>query len=297
MSCTLSTLFVLLSGCVYGPDDFRKRVTASDEVTVQTTPPKAPDAAGEALYQVLYREEFGDAARPAGQRARMLAWLVSLELSGAQLEGLKSLCVAVANIRRGEAIDQASVGARESIHYGPIYAELIAHLASGSPPDEEMSARIAEQLEAAHAKVHAEGSPLGRQRQRAQGVIEAIVRWMGTLSAAQSEAVSSARFFLRRRVGPLVNPGHYEWVVGSRWDAGDFDVLRFTGSDEEDGGMDMAGLWQAEAYRVQPDAHLRLLQARAVMAMAVTEPGLLEAIEVLQEQRAPLDFTPRTQAR
>jgi len=292
MRCWLVTLFLLVSGCVYGPDDFRKRVTEADEVEIETTPPKAPSAHGEGLYQVLYREEFGQAARPAGQRARMLAWLVGLDLSPAQLQGLKALCGAVVDIRRGEAVDQATVGARECIHYGPIYAELIGSFAQGSPPDAESSARLAAELEAAHAKVHGEGSPLSRQRQRAQGVIEAIVRWMGTLSPGQSEAVSSARFFLRRRVGPLVNPGHYEWVVGSRWDAGDFDILRFTGSDEEDGGVDMAGLWQAEAYRVQPDAHLRLLQARAIMAMAVTEPGLVEAIEVLQGLREPLDFTP-----
>ena len=296
MRCWPAIFVLVVCSCVYGPDDFRKRVTEADEVQVETTPPPAPSAQGEALYQVLYRDEFGDAARPAGQRARMLAWLVSLDLSAAQLHGLKSLCGAVADIRRGEAVDQATVGARESIHYGPIYAELIGSLAQGSPPDEEASARIAQQLETAHAQVHGEGSPLGRQRQRAQGVIEAIVRWMGTLSPDQSQAVSSARFFLRRRVGPLVNPGHYEWVVGSRWDAGDFDILRFTGSDEEDGGVDMAGLWQAEAYRVQPDAHLRLLQARAIMAMAVTEPGLVEAIEVLQGQREPLDFRPRTPA-
>jgi len=290
----LSTLQV---GCVYGPDDFRKKVTEQDEVKVDVPPPPATTLQGDTLYQVLYQDEYGAAARPAGQRARMLAWLVTLQLSAAQLEGLRELCLSVASIRKGEAVDQAAVGARESLRYGAIYAELIQTLAGGSTLDEETAGALAKRLEAARAHVHADGLPQGRQRQRARGVIEAIVTWMGTLSAEQADQVSSARFFLRRRIGPLVNPGHYEWVVGSRWDAGDFDILRFTGTDEEDGGMDLGGLWQAEAYRVQPDAHLRLLQARAIMAMAVTEPGLPEAIEVLQGQRQPLDFTSRDSSR
>jgi hypothetical protein len=282
---------IVLIGCRYGPDDFRKRVTAQDEVKVDTPPPPAPTLEGDSLYQVLYQDEFGPTARPAGQRARMLAWLVSMDLSSAQLQGLAELCQSVAEIRRGERVDQASTGTRESLIYGPIYAELIEELAKGSPPDAATSSGLAKRLEAARVRVHKDGSPLARQRQRADGVIEAIVAWMRLLKPKQSEGVSSARFFLRRRVGPLVSPGHYEWVVGSRWDAGDFDILRFTGDPVEDGGADLGGLWQSEAYRVQPDAHLRLLQARAIMAMAVTEPGLPEAIEVLQGTRAPLDFT------
>jgi hypothetical protein len=281
----------LLGGCVYGPDDFRKRVTATDEVLIDTPPPPAPSLSGEALHQVLYQDEFGSVAHPAGQRARMLAWLVSMELNPAQLRGLAGLCKSVEAIQQAEAVDMAKTGARELTYFGPIYAELIEILAEGAAPDEQIYADLAQRLEAAHLQVHQEGPPLERQRQRAQGVIEAIIQWMRSLNTKQKEMVSSARFFLRRRLGPLVNPGHYEWVVGSRWDGGDFDILRYTGSVDEAGGMDLAGLWQAEAYRVQPDPHLRLLQARAIMAMAVTEPGLIEAIQVLRGERGALDFS------
>ena len=282
---------MLLAACRYGPDDFRKGVSAKDEVLIDTPPPAAPTTQGDALYQVLYQDEYGSVARPAGQRARMLAWLVSMQLSADQLQGLAMLIHGVGDIRRGEEIDRAAVGVRESLAYSEVYADIIQGLSKGAALDSETAAALSKRLEQARAHVHAEASPLQRQRQRADGVIEAIISWMGTLTEAQSAKVSSARFFLRRRIGPLVNPGHYEWVVGSRWDAGDFDILRFTGSTDEVGGMDLGGLWQAEAYRVQPDAHLRLLQARAIMAMAVTEPGLLEAIEVLQGGRSPLDFT------
>jgi hypothetical protein len=281
----------LLGGCVYGPDDFRKRVTSTDAVLIDTPPPPASSPSGEALHQVLYQDEFGSAVHSAGQRARMLAWLVSLELSPAQLRGLDGLCKSVEAIRRAEVVDRAKTGARESTYYGPIYAELIEVLAEGGTPDEQIYADLAQRLEAAHLQVHQEGPPLARQRQRAQGIIEAIILWMRSLNTKQAEGVSSARFFLRRRLGPLVNPGHYEWVVGSRWDGGDFDILRYTGTAEEAGGMDLAGLWQAEAYRIQPDPHLRLLQARAIMAMAVTEPGLMEAIQVLRGEREALDFS------
>ena len=280
----------LLCGCVYGPDDFRKQVRATEEVVIDAPPPPASSPSGESLHQVLFQDEFGTAVHSAGQRARMLTWLVSMDLSPAQLRGLAVLCQSVADIQRAERVDRAKTGARESKHYGPIYAELIEVLATGAAPDEQVYADLGQRLEAAHLQVHQDGSPLGRQRLRAQGVMEAIIGWMRFLNFEQVEQVSSARFFLRRRLGPLVNPGHHEWVVGTRWDGGDFDILRSTSSADEQGARDLAGLWQDVADRGQAKSQRHRLQAQAILALAVTEPGLMEAIQVLRGERPALDF-------
>ena len=91
-----------------------------------------------------------------------------------------------------------------------------------------------------------------------------------------------------------MNPGYYQWVVGSQWDLGDFDLLRHSESTEKVRGMDLAGLWQLEDHRAKSDVRLTLFQAAAIMALAVTEPGLQGAIEVIQGTRAPDDFSVST---
>jgi len=285
-----SLLWTMAWGCRYGPDDFARQVKEGDAVLVETTPPAGLSPEVDSLHQVLYQGEFGATAQPTGQRVRMLAWLVTLELDQDGLQSLKALCRTVEGMVGADKLDRAQMGSREATKYGLIYAELIEILAQGTLPDPETASDLATRLKAARALVHRDSSPFKRQRQRAAGVIDAIAAWMRTLGPDQVDQLSQARFFLRRRAGPLVNPGFYEWVVGTHWDAGDFDTLRFTGAAEQKGGMDLGGLWQSEEYRVQPQPHLRLLQARAIMALAVTEPGLVEAIEVLQGQRSPLDF-------
>lgn len=282
---------LLLVGCRYGASDFPTHTKADAGHKVEVKPPAAPTPEGEVLHQVLYKDEYGSFAHPSGQRARMLAWLVSLELEPTQLAGLGSLCTKVEEIRSAEAEDRRNVGQLETQHMGPVHAAIITQLASGVLPEPAEATELAGRLEAAQGLAYADGLPLVRQRKRTGQVIAQIMVWIKSLSQPQLNQVSSARYFLRRRAGPLVNPGQYAWVVGSQWDMGDFDLLRFSGDSKTDGGIDLAGLWLLEDHRVKEDGRLNLLQAAGIAALAVTEPGLPQAIEVLQGRRQPLDFS------
>ncbi len=299
----------MLVACQYGPDDFPPPGLGQESVVVDAPPPSAPTPEGDTLYQLLYEDEYGLEGRAGGQRARMLAWLLSVELDEIQLVELYALCATVEELRREEAEDRSRVGRLEQEHLGPIYKELNALFAKGAAPDAATARLLAARLEAARQRIHELGplpvhdneaqigsrqgdvTHLQRQQRRTAAVISAITRWISTLARKQVLALSSSRYFLRRRAGPLVNPGYYQWLVGSQWDLGDFDLLRHTDSSGERGGMDIAGLWQIEDQRARSDPRLTLFQAAGVMALAITEPGLPAAIEVLQGVRLPDDFT------
>lgn len=284
---------MVLGGCRYGPDDFARAVRTDPETDLAWEAPPAPDAEGEPLYQMLYRDEFGAAARPAGQRARMLAWIRWMELKQDHLEGLAGLVVAVAHVRRTQADDRAGVASVEHEHLTPVYGALITALAASATPNPADLSKWSTALAEGHSAVGAGGNPHQREQARVDTVLSLVSEWMNTLDPYQMRRVSDARFFLRRRLGPLVNPGHYGWVVGSHWDAGDFDTLRYLRTEDQPPHMDLGGLWRSEAYRIEPAAHLRVQQAQVILAVAVSEPGLAQAIEVLRGTRAPLDFEPR----
>jgi hypothetical protein len=281
---------MVLGGCRYGPDDFARAVRTDPETDLSWVAPPAPDAAGEPLYQLLYKDEFGAAARPAGQRARMLAWIRWMELEQEALSGLSELVAAMGRVRAAEASDRASVALAEDAHLTPVYGKLIEALAADIAPDAPAWTQWSAALAEGHSAVGADGDPHQRQQARVDEVLKLVSEWMRTLHPYQIRRASDARFFLRRRLGPLVNPSHYGWVVGSHWDAGDFDTLRYLRTEDDPPHMDIGGLWRSEAYRIQPAARLRVQQAQVILAVAVSEPGLVEAIEVRQGTRAPLDF-------
>ena len=286
-------LLLILAGsvsCAYHPDDF-SRPSASDSTQEHpATPPAPPIPEGEALYQMLYADEFGEDARPLGQRARMLAWLHTSGLQNAQLEGLLHLSSVMQAAVEEDNAARKSLGEREKALYGPIYSDLIQAFAGQATLGEADLARHAERLRQARSTLWGEESPHQAQYRRLKTALLSAQDWVKTLSYEQLQAMAKVRFFLRRSLSPLSRPGHYESMVAGTWDAGNFDTLRYAGRSPNEEALNIGGLWSAEAYRVRPGEHLTALQTQALIARAVLEPGFVQAIEVALDRRAPMDF-------
>ena len=148
----------------------------------------------------------------------------------------------------------------------------------------------AEALRVARTALWGERDPHKARFARVGAVLGKIQAWVNGLSEEQRSRLAEVRFFLRRPLAPLARPGHYEAMLAGSWDIGDFDTLRYAGRSPNDAAMNIGGLFAAEAYRVRPNTHLTALQVQALMARALLEPGLVEAIEVVLGERAPLAF-------
>jgi len=286
----LLLILAALCACAYHPDDFARPSGRAVQEEHPATPPAPPIPEGEALYQMLYADEFGEEARALGQRARMLAWLHSSGLRDAQLE---TLMVLAGIMKKAVAEDDAArlaLGPREKTLYGPIYTELIGAFSGTGSLSAEDLARHAESLREARAKLWGEEDPHKAQYQRLKTALGAAQKWVRTLSYDQQQSMTKVRFFLRRSLSPLSRPGHYEYMVAGTWDAGDFDTLRYAGRSPNEDALNIGGLWSAEAYRVRPGEHLTALQTQAIVARAVLEPGFVEAIEVVLGRRDPMHF-------
>ena len=276
--------------CAYHPDDFSRPSALESTQEHPATPPAPPIPEGEALYQMLYADEFGEDARPLGQRARMLAWLHTSGLRKAQLEGLLPLSSVMRAAVDEDNAARKSLGVREKDLYGPIYRDLIRAFTGESSLGEADLARHAERLRQARETVWGAESPHEAQFRRLKTAMLSAQKWVRTLSYDQLQSMAKVRFFLRRSLSPLSRPGHYEAMVAGTWDAGDFDTLRYAGRSPNEEALNIGGLWSAEAYRVRPGEHLTALQTQALVSRAVLEPGFGQAIEVYLERREPMDF-------
>jgi len=283
-------IFAGLTACAYHPDDFLRPIDESAKRSFEAAPPAPPIPEGEALYQMLYADEFGEEARALGQRARMLAWLKQSELDATQLEALIPLA---ASARKAVAADEASrsaLGPQELAAYRSTYEALIqAFSGQGSLSANDLK-RHAADLRDARIQLWGDTDPHKGRYQRVASVLSEVQAWVNSLSDAQKLKLANVRFFLRRQLSPLSRPGHYEAMLAGSWDIGDFDTLRYAGRSPNEAALDIGGLWAAEAYRVRPGTHLTALQVQALMARALMEPGLVEAIEVVLGRRAPLNF-------
>lgn len=268
--------------CAIDSSQFERRSGDPVLSEPEASAPPAAQAEAQPLYQQLYQDEVGDDARPLGQRARMLAWMVGLSLTGPQLEELLAAHAALVALGERRTRDRAEQGQAELQHLGPVYEELVVALASDGAL-EGIDGRLAE---ARAALPDAQTEELARTRE----ALDRAGLWLDTLNPPQRERVAEARYFLRRGLGPLVNPGDYEQIVGTRWMAGDFEALKTAEPSTE--AMDLGGLWTAEAWRAHPDDLLGPLQQQAIALMALTEPGVDQAAEVLLKRREPLDFSP-----
>lgn len=278
-----------LAACVLSADDFNRTEDRPTLIVPEAAPPPAGSPEGDALYQVLFADEAGPQARALGQRARMLAWLRRMALRPEQLQGLLDLARELEAAEAAVAQAAEVVGEREAVALGPVYQDVVRTLARDTPPSEDDLYQLAARLERAHADA-AQGVDLRRERYLAlRRSLERARAWIDTLDVAQQERLLESRYFLRRRLGALTTPGDHERLVTTWWDAGDFSTLDDAPAQATD-GMDLGGLWSAEANRREPDGQTTAVQQQAIVVMAAFEPGLPEAIEVLLGQRAALDF-------
>jgi hypothetical protein len=285
-------IFAGLSACAYHPDDFQRPVDASASSQVAPTPPPPPIPEGEALYQLLYADEFGEAARPLGQRARILAWIHGSGLTDAQLDALIPLSRQVVAAVAEDQANREALGPKELKAYGDTYRALIlAFTGKGSLSADDLE-RHATDLREARVALWGKEDPHRARYKRVAAVMGLAQVWVNTLSAEQKFSLSKVRFFLRRDLSALARPGHYEQMVVGTWDVGDFDTLRYAGRIENESALNIGGLWSAEAYRVRPGEYLTGLKVQALMARAVLQPGFIGAIEVALGRREPLDFGP-----
>jgi len=281
-------------GCAYHPDDFKRPVESGPSVESTATPPAPPIAEGEPLYQMLYADEFGDEARELGQRARILGWLHVAGLEPEQLESMLELSAAIRAAVDADRAERAALGPQELQAYRAVYEELIRAFAGETSMSAEDLAEFSERLRTARTALWADVDPHKSRFERTKGALKRVQTWVATLSDEQRASLADVRFFLRRSMGPLARPGHYESMVAGTWDAGDFDTLRYAGRSPGEEAMDVGGLWRAEAYRVRPGEHLTALQTQALVAAAVLEPGFAGAVEVALGRRESLDFSPTT---
>ena len=283
-------IFAGLAACAYHPDDFLRPIDESAQQSFEAAPPAPPIPEGEALYQMLYADEFGEEARALGQRARMLAWLNQSDLDADQLRGLVTLAASVRASVQADEASRRALGPQELESYRSTYEALInAFSGRGSLSADDLK-RHAADLRQARIQLWGDTNPHQERYQRLASVLADVQGWVNSLSDDQKHNLANVRFFLRRQLSPLSRPGHYEAMLAGSWDIGDFDTLRYAGRSPNEAALDIGGLWAAEAYRVRPGTHLTALQVQALMARALMEPGLVEAIEVVLGKRDPLSF-------
>jgi hypothetical protein len=294
LNCSISfrTMCIVagLWGCAYHPDDFKRPISDGQNQSVAATPPAPPVPEGEQLYQMLYADEFGEEARALGQRARMLAWLHGAGLDESQLRALIPLAASVDAAVVEDEAERSALGPKELEAYGETYRSLIQAFSGQQALSAEDMARHADALREARTAMWGETDPHRARFARVGTVLGQIQGWVNSLSKEQQSRLAEVRFFLRRPLAPLARPGHYESMLAGSWDVGDFDTLRYAGRSPSEAGMNIGGLFAAEAYRVRPNTHLTALQVQALMARALLEPGLVEAIEVVLGEREPLAF-------
>ena len=283
-------LLASLGACRVSADDLGRVSSVPDLEAPAPTPPPAETAPAEKLYQLLYAGELGAEAHPAGQRVRMLAWLQGMAFSPDQLEGLLGLVGELRRAEDAEAAARVEVGAREGALLRPIYTELGARLAAGTPLTEAEAAAFAARLERARTEVAAGGTgdaidPRRTQVARVQSLLDRVRPWTQTLSRAQRAHLADSRLFLARRLGPLANPGAYAGFTGIDWDGGNVAVADGTVRPDDERHMDLGGLWTTEQLRAPPEGYIDDLQLLAIVTLALQEPGLSEAVEVVLGRR------------
>ena len=279
-------LVLFLAACRIDDRSLARPPTGTPPVALPASPPPAPRVEGEKLYQLLYAEELGDAARPSGQRARMLVWMDAVALTPAQLTTLRDIIAEVRAAQAAHDAQRAAAGEAERAGYVPVHEALIRALANGGSAASLDLAALAGRLEAAAPSK----DPRADAYARVASLFPIVQKWIESLSADQQKVLGQSRFFLARRLSAYHAPGDYSAFVGSAWDGGDFGSLRATLRPDAEGHLDVGGLWATEQFFGSPDHDLRGYQLAVLVLFAVQEPGLDEAIEVRLGLREPMDF-------
>jgi hypothetical protein len=239
---------------------------------------------------MLYADEFGEEARALGQRARMLAWLSQSQLGTEQLSAMIPLAKRVRRAVDEDEAQRKALGPKELVAYRATYESIIRAFSGRERLSANDLKKYASDLRHARTQLWGENDPHKARYQNVAAILSDIQVWVNDLTDEQKNNLANVRFFLRRQISPLSRPGHYEKMLSGSWDVGDFDTLRYAGRSPNESALDIGGLWSAEAYRVRPGTHLTALQVQALVARAMMEPGLIQAIEVVLGKREPLNF-------
>lgn len=255
------------------------------------SPPLAPGPEGEVLYQQLYAGEFGSQAGQIGQRARILAWFRYVEFTPEQLGSLAALAAELRRLRDDDAAYMAEVDAREAAALSPVYADIVALYASGVPVTDDQLAPLSLRLEQARIAAYPIGDdPRAKHYTHVRLALSRATRWLGTIPAAQVTKVATCRFFLQRRLGPFVAPGDYSKWLGTAWNGSDFASLRTGVRPEDEGMMDLGGLWSYEPVASDDATQITDLRASVLVLMAVESEGFEGALLVARGQIAADDY-------
>lgn len=276
------------------------KITADDLAAVPTIPaadlvappPSAAGAGQERLFQLLYAGESSDVAWELGQRVRVRAWLSSIHLREAEMEGFKRIVGEVLAAVQAAETEEHTLESAELASLGPVYQDLEARLESGSEVTDEEYARFAERLSAARVAAHGDLPPEAARQERVRALLDIVARWQGQLPHDTQIKLSEARFFLVRRASPFGNPGAYHALVGLDWDGGEFSSLSETEAPADQKQMDIGGLWALEKLRAPPGKYLSARQIQAIIVLAALEPALTEVLGPTSQSPAPAPAPP-----
>jgi hypothetical protein len=280
-----------LAACQIRDQDFERAPSLEPVTLAGPTPPPVDQPEGERLYQLLYAGEVGEVSGAAGQHARMLAWLAVMDFSDAQLDGLLALRADLAALRAEQEAARAALDAREQELLVPLYDRIAAGYARGGALDEEALGTLAGELAKARKLAYRDDDPRAQKLARVEALLEKVEPWIAGLSQTQRHDLPLCRFFLRKKVGPLLNPTDYGDLTGISWDGGDFRGVSTTIRSADEQHMDIGGLWSTEFMRAPPQLYLTDLQLKAVTVMALEEPGL-EAAIAARRRGAPVEAAP-----
>ena len=226
-----------------------------------------------------------------GQRARMLAWMDSVQFAKAQLDSLLVLTEVVRAAQRQDERDLAGLGPAEGAAFGPVYQDLVNQYANGGTATEAQLATYVPKLDAARATSYGATDPRRSHYASVSRTLAQVSKWVETLPLEQQKRLGECRFFLQRRLGPFTNPGDYEKWLGTAWNGSDFASLRAGGRPVDEGQMDIGGLWADDA---SADQSLPGLRVAVLLLFAMEEDGFVEAVQVRMGTRDPADYTPQS---
>ncbi|MEC8423231.1 MAG: hypothetical protein VX000_05600 [Myxococcota bacterium] len=273
MKMLLSLLLAAgLAGCGAGP------AGGEDVVVAEGSLADGPRPTGQPLYQLLYAGEHGDAAFASGQHARARGWLSGLSPSPEQLEGLRRLARVRSQLEREAADERALLDSRERVLLPPVYDDIAALYSRPAPPSSAELASLAVRLESARAEVEKGIDPARAQYTRVTRLFVVAQETASLFPEDQRPALAAARFLLGRSVHPLSTPGGEVASLGSTWDAMDFAALKVDPRDDEEGEMDVGGLFAAERLGQAGSSVLVENQLASILMVASGTPGFSDAI-------------------
>lgn len=286
----LFMLPLLIASCRVEPPELDRPGDHLSAPIVATAPP-APGPEGEVLYQQLYAGEFGQQAGQIGQRARILAWFRYVGFTSDQLGSLASLAADVWRMRDDDLAYIAEVDAREAEALSPVYTEIVALYASGQSVTDDELAPLSLKLEQARLAAYPIGDdPRAKHYTHVRLALSRVTRWLGSIPADQVVKLAACRFFLQRQLGPFVAPGDYSKWLGTAWNGSDFASLRTGVRPENEGQMDLGGLWSYEPLASDDATRITDLRASVLMLLAIESDGFEGALLVARGQIAADDY-------